>query len=200
MQGKLSADSYTFGKEEGAALCFIQDLSKICGEATVTQRKKSEHREIAQTEAQQKSVAVREVKKANPRVKAAKEEVPREVPQLEIVHQPATYIQEAKQAQVPVAAPKQKRQISTAWTNEEHQILYDLIATGEVTNFELIQELLPSKTITNIKFKVGEIRRMYRDELKIQQEMASLMNIRAATTQRRRMAAGGGQNYAPMAV
>ena len=72
LQGKLSPESYTFGKEEGAALCFIQDLSKICGEATVTQRKKSEHREIAQTEAQQKSVAVREVKKANPRVKAAK--------------------------------------------------------------------------------------------------------------------------------
>ena len=51
-----------------------------------------------------------------------------------------------------------------------------------MSDFELIQELLPSKTITNIKFKVAEVKRMYRDELKIQQEMASLMNIRAATT------------------
>jgi serine phosphatase RsbU (regulator of sigma subunit) len=127
--------------------------------------------------------------------------LPREVPLAEAGHPPAIEIQETKQAQVPVAPPKQKRQISTAWTNEEHQILYDLIATGEVTNFELIQELLPSKTITNIKFKVGELRRMYRDELKIQQEMASLMNIRAATTQRRRVTAGvGGQMYAPDVV
>ena len=145
-------------------------------------------------------MAVREVKKANPRVKPAKEEVAREFPQPEAVHPPEIEIQEPKQAELAVAPLKQKRQISTAWTNEEHQILYDLIATGEVSNFELIQELLPSKTITNIKFKVGEVRRMYRDELMIQQEMASLMNIRAVTTQRRRMAAGGGQIYAPVAV
>lgn len=59
---------------------------------------------------------------------------------------------------------------------------------------------MPSKAISNIKFKVAEVRRMYRDELKLQQEMASLMNIRAATTQRRRMAAGGGQFNAPVAV
>ena len=69
-----------------------------------------------------------------------------------------------------------------------------------MSDFELIQELLPSKTITNIKFKVAEFKRMYRDELKIQQEMASLMNIRAATTQRRRIGAGGGQNIAPEPV
>jgi hypothetical protein len=47
---------------------------------------------------------------------------------------------------------------------------------------------------------VAEVKRMYRDELKMQQEMAFLMNIRAATTQRRRMAAGGGQFNAPVAV
>lgn len=86
MQGKLSEDSYTFGKEEGAALCFIQDLYKICGEATVNTRKKSELREIVQAEekpAPHKNVAVREVKKANPKAKSAKGEVPREFQQPE---------------------------------------------------------------------------------------------------------------------
>lgn len=48
LQGKLSEDSYTFGKEEGAAICFIKDLYKICGEAKGIVRKKSEHREIVQ--------------------------------------------------------------------------------------------------------------------------------------------------------
>lgn len=86
LQGKLSEDSYTFGKEEGAALCFIQDLYKICGEATVNTRKKSELREIVQAEekpAPHKNVAVREVKKANPKAKSAKGEVPREFQQPE---------------------------------------------------------------------------------------------------------------------
>jgi hypothetical protein len=111
LQVKLSEDSYTFGKEEGAALCFIQDLYKICGEATVNARKKSELREILQTEekpAQQKSVAVREVKKANPKSKTAKGEVSREYQQPEAANSLTFEMPEPNQAQISVA-PKQKR-------------------------------------------------------------------------------------------
>ena len=111
LQGKLSEDSYTFGKEESAALCFIQDLYKICGEATVNTRKKSESREIVQTEekpAPQKSVAVREVKKANPKAKTAKGEVAREFQQPEAADSLTFEMPEPNQAQISVA-PKQKR-------------------------------------------------------------------------------------------
>jgi hypothetical protein len=111
LQGKLSEDSYTFGKEEGAAICFIQDLYKICGEATANMRKKSEPREIVQMEekpARQMSVAVREVKKANPKAKTAKGEVTREFLQPETADSLTFEMPEPNQAQLSVA-PKQKR-------------------------------------------------------------------------------------------
>ena len=62
---------------------------------------------------------VREIKKANPKVKTAKGEIGRETLQPETADLLTFEMQELNQAQLSVA-PKQKRLKSTAWTSEEH--------------------------------------------------------------------------------
>ena len=82
--------------------------------------------------------------------------------------------------------PEKKLQRSTAWTADEQQILYDLIATGESNNATVIQELLPGKSISSIRNKIAGLKKMYACELKVQKEMAEIMSFRTASLERRR--------------
>ena len=43
--------------------------------------------------------------------------------------------------------------------------MFDLIATGESSKNELITELLPGKTLPNIKRKILELKKLYENEL-----------------------------------
>jgi len=99
------------------------------------------------------AMTVLEVKKEGAKRGRKKKEESKEA---EVVQKPET-------VKEPVPAPK--RAISTVWTKEEVQILYDLIATGESSKPDLIMELLPGKTLTNIKRKITECKKLYENEL-----------------------------------
>ena len=53
---------------------------------------------------------------------------------------------------------------------------------------ELIQDLLPTKSVAGINKKIAELKKIYKTEFEAQREHERIMNLRTYTTQRRRKA------------